>query len=171
MKTYTITLPKKEDTAKIYKDNLLKRVITAYPWLTVDSKFDYPYSNNGVEYASAGDVITLGLSNTHKVSWLPKECANCPFKCWNEDTINFDLEKEFFKAINALDIFAKENYPFEKDYDFEDEFGTPIKIFDNFVQIGYDIIPIMPGSLNHLKPKTKKTIINITIKIKNRGLF
>ena len=80
MKTYTITLPKKEDTAKIYKDNLLKRVITAYPWLTVDSKFDYPYSNNGVEYASAGDVITLGLSNTHKVSWHPKECTNSPFK-------------------------------------------------------------------------------------------
>ena len=72
---------------------------------------------------------------------------------------------------NALDIYAKKNYPFKKDYDFEDEFGTPIKIFDNFVQIGYEIIPIATGSLNHLKSKTKKTIIDITIKIKNRGLF
>lgn len=171
MKTYTFTLPKKEDTAKIYKDNLMKRVITAYPWLTIDSKIDYPYSNVGVEYAGAGDYITLGLSNTHNVSWLPKECATCPFKCWKNDTINFDLETEFFNAINALDTFAKSNYPFAKDYDFKDEFGTPIKIFDNFVQIGYDIIPIATGSLNYLKPKTKKTIINITIKIKSRGLF
>ena len=102
---------------------------------------------------------------------MSEECANCPFKCFTDGSINFDLEKEFFSAMNALDIYAKKNYPFKKDYDFEDEFGTPIKIFDNFVQIGYEIIPIATGSLNHLKPKTKKTIIDITIKIKNRGLF
>ena len=111
------------------------------------------------------------MSKTHNIGWLPKECAECPFKCFADGSINFDLEKEFFNALSALDIYAKKNYPFKKDYDFEDEFGTPIKIFDNFVQIGYDIIPIATGSLNHLKPKTKKTIIDITIKIKNRGLF
>ena len=63
------------------------------------------------------------------------------------------------------------NYPFDLDYDFEDIYGTPIKIFHNFVQIGYDIIPITPGSLNYLKPETKKTIINLTIKVKNNGWF
>lgn len=172
MKTYTFTLPKNNDTAKIYKDNLIKRVITAYPWLTIDSKFDYPKSNYGIEYASAGDCITLGLSKTHNISWKPKcnMCNDCPFKCINGVT-NFDLEKEFFTAMFALDEYAKSNYPFEKDYDYEDEFGTPIKIFDNFVQIGYDVIPIAKGSLDHLKPKTKKIIIDLTIKIKNRGLF
>lgn len=83
--------------------------------------------------------------------------TKCPFNI-------SDLEDEFFKFMSALSVTAK-------DYDFEDEFGTPIRIFDNFVQIGYDVIPITPGSLNHLKPKTKKTIIDITIKLKNSGLF
>lgn len=171
MKSYTFTLPKNTKTAKTYKESLMDRVINAYPWMTVESKSDYPYSNNGIEYAGAGDMITLGLSKTHNISWLPEECANCPFKCWGNDVINFDLETEFYKAIAALDSYAKENYPFEKDYDFEDEFGTPIKIFDNFIQIGYEVIPIATGSLNYLKPKTKKTIIDITIKIKKCGLF
>ena len=75
-----------------------------------------------------------------------------------------DLENEFF-------TFARNYSSLAKDYDFEDEFGTPIRIFDNFVQIGYEVIPIVPGSLNHLKPKTKKTIIDITIKLKNFGLI
>lgn len=171
MKSYTFTLPKNTKTAKTYKESLMDRVINAYPWMTVESKSDYPYSDNGIEYAGAGDMITLGLSKTHNISWLPEECANCPFKCWGDDVINFDLETEFYKAIAALDSYAKENYPFEKDYDFEDEFGTPIKIFDNFIQIGYEVIPIATGSLNYLKPKTKKTIIDITIKIKKCGLF
>jgi hypothetical protein len=180
MKTYTFTLPKNNNSAKIYKEKLMDRIITAYPWMTVESKCDYPYSNDGIEYASAGDMITLGVSKTHNVSWLPKEIytnktaeelAKELFGFDPYNNINFDLETEFYKAINALNVYANEHYPFEKDYDYVDEFGTPIKIFDNFIQIGYEIIPIAAGSLNHLKPKTKKTIIDITIKIKNRGLY
>lgn len=169
MKTYTFELPKKKDTAKAYKDALMERVITAYPWLTIDSKFDYPKSNLGIEYATAGDTITLGLSKTHNVSWLPKECNMCPLNYLCDNT-NYNLETEFFKAMNALDLYAKAHCPI-KDYDFEDIFGTPIKIFDNFIQIGYEVIPIKHGSLDYLKSNTKKTIIDITIKIKNRGLF
>lgn len=171
MKSYTFTLPKNNNSAKTYKQILMDRVVNAYPWMTVESKIDYPYSDYGIEHAGAGDFITLGLSKRHNISWLPKRCVECPFKCWNDNTINFDLETEFFKAIAALDAYAKENYPFEKDYDYETEFGTPIKIFDNFIQIGYDVIPIAKGSLDYLKPKTKKTIIDITIKIKKHGLF
>lgn len=171
MKTYTFKLPNNKKSADTYKESLMNRVVNAYPWLTVESAYDYPKCYHGIEYIEPGDYITLGMSKTHNIGWLPKECADCPFKCFNDGSINFDLEKEFFNAMNALDIYAKANYPFKKDYDFEDEFGTPIKIFDNFVQIGYEIIPIATSSLNYLKPKTKKTIIEITIKIKNRGLF
>lgn len=166
MKTYTFTLPKTIDTAKTYKEKLMDRMITAYPWLTVESKSDYPKHNYGIEYASAGDLITLGISNTHNVGWLPAGSY-----AFATDNTNFDLETEFFSAINAIDLYAKKNYPFIKDYDFEDEFGTPIKIFDNFVQIGYEIIPIATGSLNHLKPNTKKIILDITIKIKNNKTY
>lgn len=171
MKSYTFTLPKNKKSAKTYKESLMDRVINAYPWMTVASKIDYPYTVFGVENAGPGDMITLGLSKTHDVDWLPKECADCPFMCYGDDVVNFDLETEFFNAVDALNCYAKEHCPFDVDYDFKDVFGTPVKIFDNFVQIGYDVIPIATGSLNYLKPKTKKTVIDITINIKKRGLF
>lgn len=177
MTTYTFTLPKTKNTAEIYKNKLMDRVITAYPWLTAESRYDYPYSNDGIEYASASDFITLGVSKTHNISWLPKECAKCPLmsECLLRvnpfNSTNYNLETEFFGAMKALDLYAQNNNPFKKDYDFENELGMPVKIFDNFVQIGYDIIPITTGSLSYLKPKTKKTILDITIKIKNSGLF
>ena len=171
MKKYTFTLPNNNDTAKKFKNQMMEKVITAYPWLTIDSKFDFPKSDIGVEYAKAGDAITLGVSKTHNVSWAPKECLKCPFSCLKDNVINFNLDTEFPLAMAALNKYAMEVIPFKKDYDFEDEFGTPIKIFDNFVQIGYEIIPIKYGSLNHLKPTTKKTIIDIVIKIKNNGLY
>ena len=116
MKTYTFKLPKNNKTADIYKESLMKRVVNAYPWLTVESNYDYPKCTYGIEYAGAGDYITLGLSKTHNIGWLPKECAECPFKCFADGSINFDLEKEFFNALSALDIYAKKNYPFKKDY-------------------------------------------------------
>ena len=37
MKTYTFKLPKNNNSADIYKEKLMKRVINAYPWLTVES--------------------------------------------------------------------------------------------------------------------------------------
>lgn len=114
MKTYTFKLPKNNNSADIYKEKLMKRVINAYPWLTVESNYDYPKCTYGIEYAGAGDYITLGLSKTHNIGWLPKECAECPFKCFADGSINFDLEKEFFNALSALDIYAKKNYPLRR---------------------------------------------------------
>ena len=84
MKSYTFTLPKNTKSAKTYKESLMERVINAYPWMTVESKSDYPSCSYGIEYAGAGDIITLGLSKTHNIGWLPKECANCPFKSWGK---------------------------------------------------------------------------------------
>ena len=170
MKTYTYTLPKDNNSANTFKNKLMERMITAYPWLTIDSKFDFPKSDCGVEYASGDDMITLGLSNTHNVSWLPKKCINCPFSCCNGAT-NFNLEKEFPLAMAALHKFAIEHIPAHKDYDFETEFGVPVKFFGNFVQIGYNIIPFELGSLKYIKPEVKKIIIDITITIKNSGLY
>lgn len=167
MTTYTFKLPKANNAAKIYKDALMERAITAYPWLTIDSTFDYPYSKTGVEYAKGGDYITLGTSCKHNISWFPKEFSEV-FNNYNTNII--DLETDFNKALIALKNYAEDNYP-NTDYDYKDIFGRPVFIFDNFIQIGYDVIPIKFGSLNHLKPKTKKLIIEIVIKIKKRGLL
>lgn len=179
MKTYTFTLPKNNNTANKYKEMLMDRITTAYPWMTVESNIDYPFSDDGIEYAGAGDMITLGISKTHNVSWLPKEIykdyttRQLAIKLFGFDphkNINFNLETEFESAMKALKNYATTHCPF-KDYDYETEFGTPVKIFDNFIQIGYEIIPIKAGSLNYLKPETKKTVINIIVKIKNYGLY
>lgn len=142
MKTYTFTLPKKNNSANNYKESLADKILNAYPWL-------------GGKTEPKTEIIDLYLSD----NTIPK------FYTVNDFLTNkYNLESEFFKALNSLSSYAK-------DYDFEDEFGTPIRIFDNFVQIGYEVIPITPGSLNYLKQKTKKTIIDITVKIKNNGLF
>lgn len=170
MKKYTFTLPKNNNTAKSYKNTLMNRIITAYPWMTVESKYDNTQHGTGIQSATGGDMITVGLDRYNDVSWLPEMCKNCPFM-FDGNVTNFDLEKEFFAAIEALNSYAMEHCPFDADYDYKDVFGTPVKIFDNFVQIGYDIIPISRGSLDHLKKETKKKVIEITINIKTRGLF
>ena len=74
-------------------------------------------------------------------------------------------EDAFMTAMTWLNDYAKSGI-FSADYDFKDIFGTPVKIFHNFVQIGYTIIPIAPGSLNHLKKETKEKVLEIIIKIK-----
>lgn len=169
MKTYTFTLPKNNDSAKEYKNKLIERVINAYPWLTIESKFDYPYSDDGIEYAEGGDSITLGISNTHNISWCPREwCSNCG-NCLLKNTIKYDLDSEFIPAMDALKEFAIEHCPYGKEYDFKNEWGVPVKFFSNFVQIGYDIIPFELGSIKYIEPKTKKIILDIVINIKKKN--
>lgn len=143
--TYTFTLPKKNNNTSVnnFKETLAKKFLNAYPW----------YGKTKKEKKTTFDFYMSNTISTNSYYTADDFLSN-----------KYNLEDEFFKAIAGIT-------PFAKDYDFEDEFGTPIRIFDNFVQIGYDIIHITPGSLNYLKPKTKKTIIDITIKIKNNGWF
>lgn len=176
MKTYTFKLPKNNDSAKNYKDALMGRVINAYPWLTAESKFDYPYSNDGIEYATGGDYLTLGVSKTHNLSWLPRVTGETGFAASllgfdRYNNVNFDLETEFSSALAALNRYAVANHPFDLGYDFTDMLGQPVKIYDNFIQIGYEVIHTTPGYFRFLKPKQKKLIIDITIKVKNNRLF
>lgn len=140
--TYTFTLPKKNNSTNNFKESLAEKFLNAYPWLGGPKK----------------GKTTVDLHLLNNIS------TNLSYTANDFLSNKYNLEDEFFKAIAGINSFTK-------DYDFEDEFGTPIRIFDNFVQIGYDIIPIKSGSLNYLKPKTKKTIIDITIKIKNNGWF
>lgn len=150
MTTYTFELPKKNtnNIATIYKESLMDKVLNAYPWLAGKSK-----PKSSITY----DL--LAISNPCGITGISATtCKNCPF--YKESALTW--EDEFFNALAAIKNYAK-------DYDFEDDFGNPVRIFDNFIQVGYDIIPIAPGSLNYLKPKEKKTIIDITIKVKKNG--
>lgn len=82
----------------------------------------------------------------------------------NTKDTTYDYD-EFLSALNYL-----ANLDDYKDtYDYELIDGTPIKFFGNKVQIGYDLIPLNRtytiDMFNALKPKTKKTIIDIYIKL------
>lgn len=82
---------------------------------------------------------------------------------------------DFIEANNILFNYFKFKTFSEKsiydDYDFELKDGTPVKIFDDEIQIGYDLIPIKYFAnpklyLFGLEPKKKKLIIDIAIKLK-----
>lgn len=77
------------------------------------------------------------------------------------DAPKYDYDN-FNAAMNYLANLGNDSY------DFELTDGTPIKIFDDEIQIGYTIIPIQKYSYKSFldfTPKTKKTIIDIYIKL------
>ena len=71
------------------------------------------------------------------------------------------------------DTFKKAvNYLLHKDdgdtYDFKLDDGTPVKLFDDELQIGYELLPLTEGTLylyNTLSESSKKNIIDIYINI------
>lgn len=82
-----------------------------------------------------------------------------------DTTKSTDSFSEFMKALKFIS-----NFNFEKDdYDFKLDDGTPIKIFADEIQIGYDLIPLnglTKSIYDALSESAKKSIIDIYIEIK-----
>ena len=81
--------------------------------------------------------------------------------------------KERHYQLNALEELHKLAEKIRKqkvdDYDFEID-GIPVKIYQKFIQVGYDIIPLnnYSGYFANLKDEEKKeTIFNIIVNINN----
>ena len=147
-----------EDTPVIWRGPVLANMVKQFWTDVVWDKIDYLF----VDMPPGTGDVPLTVFQSLPIDGIV--IVSSP-----QDLVKMIVKKAYNMAemmkIPVLGIV--ENYSYVKCPDC----GTPIKIFDNFVQIGYEIIPIATGSLNHLKSKTKKTIIDITIKIKNRGLF
>lgn len=168
MNTYTfktnksLNTKKSSDNAKTYKSFLANNIASAYPWLVSEPAkpactlclYD-PYVKDTSDYLA----IALNKAN------------NFDNYEYTVNTVNFNLENEFSKVLDALNLYSSNNYSMDLGYDFKDIFGEPVKIYDNFIQIGYEIIHTTPGYFNFLKPKQKKIIIDITIKTKKLGWF
>lgn len=167
MKNFTITLPnKKADPEGVYKDYLLKRLLLSYPELTIDGvdTDETPYSyqhigpNNriifGANYFSSCDVSKY------------RSCKYCPFA---EDIKNYDIATDFERAMKKLDEYYKEKKGYKKLYDFTLSDGTPVKEYQNYIQIGYKLIPKnnIRYTLNHLSDKDRKIINNFIFIINN----
>lgn len=148
MKTYTFTIPKKETVENQYKSFLIDNILKKNPWF-MEKKETKP------TFKLENFISSIDLSN------------------YTYDYNNYNcniVEDDFINLIAGMKNYIDLN-PFDKGYDFKNMFGEPVKIFDDFIQIGYEIIPIKSGMFSFLKPKTKKIVIDILIKVKSTKTF
>ena len=90
------------------------------------------------------------------------------------NTIDVFLNKskdlsDSFNFYKACEILSKYNSG-KDEYDYELADGTPVRVFDDEIQVGYDVIPLnwflTPDKYtSFFTPKKKKLIIDIAIKI------
>lgn len=151
MKTYTFKINKNNNNRSYnsnnysLKDTIASNLANKYSW------FDAPVSKSTVTYIT-------GNSNSYVDSLYE----------------SFNFNNDYAKALAILDNYGKKNFFHSSDnvdeYDYEID-GIPVRIFNNMIQIGYTIIPMKAASSYYfaLKPEVKKTIVDITIKIKKSG--
>jgi len=152
MKTY-INIPKetKVENTTSWKNTIIANIATKNPWLT--NTWNGTYNEPSYINSDYYDIKTTVAK--------PK-------------TISFSLGdlSMFDSYISDISKIKMNMYgiPYYDDsYDFKDIFGNKVKIFDNFIKIGYDIIPrnLNLAYFNTLIPEKKKVIIEIIIKLKN----
>lgn len=167
MKTFTITLPnKKADSEGVYKNYLLKRLLLSYPELTIDG-IDSEETENSYQYLGPNSRIMFGANYYSKCDVAKYQTYKyCPF--YNEPK-NYDIATNFELAMKKLDEYSKQKYGYKKLYDFVLEDGTPVKEYQNFIQVGRTIIPKnnIRYTLNNLREKERIVINNFIVMINN----
>lgn len=167
MKTFTITLPnKKADSEGVYKNYLLKRLLLSYPELTIDG-IDSEETENSYQYLGPNSRIMFGANYYSKCDVAKYQtCKYCPFY---EEPKDYNIATSFERAMKKLDEYYKQKYGYKKLYDFKLSDGTPVKEYQNFIQIGYNIIPKnnISYTLNNMKRKDLVIINKFIIAINN----
>lgn len=142
-----------------YKNYIIERLTKRFPWLTIDG-IDEPKTYSGVQYAGPDSVLTFGTSKYHNVSWSDLSLDKIKDKGIAIYSLN-----TWGLFLDRLENYAKNNHPlyFLCDKEGEDKLGydyklndQPVKIYDNFIQIGSDIIPRKQFMK---KPEPKTTFI------------
>jgi hypothetical protein len=166
MKAFTITTPNiKCDPKGEYKNYLLKRLVMAYPELTIDG-IDTEESPFSYQYIGPNNKIRFGRDYFSRCDAAKyAKCRYCPF----EREENYNMATQFELAMKRLDDYAKTQRDYAPVYDFRLEDGTPVREYANFIQVGYKLIPKnnFAGYYRSL-PKEEKTVINnIIIMVNN----
>ena len=167
MKTFTITLPnKKADSEGVYKNYLLKRLLLSYPELTIDG-IDSEETENSYQYLGPNSRIMFGANYYSKCDVAKYQ--TCKYYPFYEEPKNYDIATNFELAMKKLDEYSKQKYGYKKLYDFVLEDGTPVKEYQNFIQVGHTIIPKnnIRYTLNNLREKERIAINNFIIMINN----
>ena len=168
---FAVELPSRtQDPNGFYKKGLVDKLIKQYPWLKV-AGIDAPYTlKNGAElrginHAGPGSVLTFGTAKNHDVNWAER----ADYVREKGYTPVYNLAKDWTTVVNRLDAFANARKPvYRPTYTTTSVAytiaGCPVEVFDNFIKIGYTIIPRFPKTTDYYlfhEPSVVKVIVTI----------
>lgn len=171
MTSFTIRLPKQNIDNGSIKEKILNAVATKLPFARWHGIHTNETPEESVSYAGPNDFLCFGMkpnvefSALNKALWLNTPCNKCIACPFAKSPIKFyKAENELDKALNRLYEYAKFLDDFERDpgYDFI-YMGKPVRVYQKFIQIGNDIIPV--SNKSYFQKKENKPIINIIINI------
>ena len=177
MKSFTINLPKYNlDNKGTVKNRIMKAIAEKLPFAKWHGVHTEEHPDLSVAYAGPEDY--LGITNfennvyfhaLNKKFFDPcRECsALCPFAKTHNGIRNYDGLTEFDIALHKIEAYAKWLEEQEDPgYDFLIG-NTPVRIYQNFIQIGNSIFALkdITSTLNRFSEKKKDNIINIIINI------
>lgn len=152
MKTYTFTFPKnnnnsfRNSNARSYTDNLiLSNLKKTAPYIA--GNIDPDYKSEIIIKPKKTKRIDITINTAPK-----------------RKSLDYSKYEDFLAAMSYFSGYDKKD-----DFDFMLADGTPIKLFADEIQIGYDLLPLnamTKAIYDSLSMDTKKNIIDIYIKIK-----
>lgn len=153
---YSFLLPSnKKETKKSFREIIMDHVAKNSPWL----------NNNKTEYVPKITVKYIDTEYTHPCPFM-NSCKVYPIykkitttSTRNIDWYTVDLYKAFYDAINRIKE-EKDNYDFKL-------FGEPVKFYNDFVQVGYKLIPYTKKSyFDNADEETRDYLIKIITYLK-----
>lgn len=172
MKTFTIGLPNKHvDNKGTFKTNILKAIAEQFPFFKWNQNEDEKDFN--LRYVGPSDRLIFDFTdNKPKFYAFNKRFWN-PFKTYKTNTDNTEhyTPYDLTIAMHKLRKYAAQYNDYLKDpgYDYLTEEGLPVRIYQNFIQIGDHIIPFKNHGFYSFSPKKKEDtkIVNIIMNIYN----
>lgn len=178
MTSFTITNPHKNiDNNGTLKSRILKEIANKLPfakWHGIHTEEDPKYS---IAFAGPEDELhfnfnePIHFSALNKRFFTPKTkctCCDCPFANSKLNLNYYDGFTDFDLAMRRIQKYIKHMIELEEDPGYDFLWGdTPVRIYQNFIQIGNSIVPMNDpyATLNRLSNRSKENIINIIINV------
>lgn len=178
MKSFTINLPKYNlDNKGTVKNRIMKAIEEKLPFAKWHGVHTEEHPDLSIAYAGPEDY--LGITNLKDTVYFHalnkkffdpcRKCtALCPFAKKPFDLNNYDGLTEFDLAMRKINAYAKWLEEQEEDPGYDFLYGnTPVRIYQNFIQIGNSIFALndITSTLSRFSEKKKDNIINIIINI------